>query len=231
MHVAARTAVALPLALLQFALPALAQTDSAPIVVPAQKLSPAQEALPLPPDTLDPEPEAPHPAAAPAPTPRAVAPAPPEAPPPAEDYPLSMQILQPHLASGWNPLTISRGGIETPNILEAVSGSPRAESLVRAGESQAATGAILVISGLVVSLTTLLIGIPVISANQSPYNDQSGAWAGVLVGALVGGILTGVGSAIQSGGQHAVLEGVNAYNADLLDGRLVAPAALAVPAR
>jgi len=238
MHSAVRAALVVPLALAQLVPSAFAQNapSPAPSITPAQT-PPPQEALPLPPDTLEPEPEHPHlaaPPAQPAPPAQTARPAtpppPPEAPPP-QDYPLSMQILQAHLSYGWNPLSVTRAGIETPNLLEATAGSPRAQSLVHSGQNQAETGTILSISGIAVTVVTLLIGIPVLSSNQSPYNDNSGAWAGILVGTLVGAVLAGVGSAVQSAGYHTVLEGVNAYNADLLDGRLVPPSATAVPPR
>jgi hypothetical protein len=241
MHIAVRTACVLPLVLVQVSLPALAQNDSAPIVVPAQPLPPekpppekqtpaekAAQKLPLPPDTLEPEPELPRP------------PVPPPAPEAGsnnapEDYPLSMQVLQVHMSYGlgWNPLTVTRGGIETPNLVEAVAGSARAASLIRAGQSEAATGTALAISGLVVIVGTLLVAIPIISSNNNngPYTDQSGVVAGVLVGTLVGALLSSAGTAVQWGGYHQIVEGVNAYNADLLDGRLVAPAVTAVPPR
>jgi hypothetical protein len=143
-----------------------------------------------------------------------------------------MQVLQVHLSYGLNPLTVTRAGIETPNLAEAVAGSARADALIRSGQSQAATGTILSISGLVVMLGTTLVAIPIVSSNnQYPYSNNDAAWAGFLIGVLVGGILSAAGSAVQWSGYHQIVEGVNAYNADLLDGRLVSPSVTAVPSR
>jgi hypothetical protein len=141
--------------------------------------------------------------------------------------PLSAQILQFTVS----PFEVSRAGIEVPDLLPAVAGSPRAEAMIREGKSQVTKGWVLTISGLVFALGTL-IPAAVIAGNNPHLTDSQAAWVGgLLIGGIVGIVVEAVGTGMVTGGQHTISQGINAYNADLLDGRLVAPAVTAVPPR
>jgi hypothetical protein len=194
----------LALAWLQLASPALAQSAPTP---PAQG------------EPLPPEPVA-------ATTPPAAAPDYQLRP---QAYPLSAQILQINLA----PLEFTRAGVGVaiPDLLPAVAGSPRAEALVREGLDQLHAGGAWFISGLVLSLGTLVPAVVVLASNNHLSDDQTALVTGLLIGSLVGLVLQVVGGGIASRGTHNLTQGVNAYNQDLLDGRLVPPAVTATPPR
>jgi hypothetical protein len=212
MHIAARSGLLLPLLLLQLALPARAQTGAA---------TPS-----IPPDTLPPEPTAEK--AEPAAQPPEPASPPPEynlAPP---ALPLSSQILQIN-ASPWQ---VSRGGIEVPDLVLAVAGSPRAENMIRKGQEDVSTGSFLSTTGLVIWIGSLIAGLAASANTPHPTDAQSSAiGGGTLAGVLAGVVVELVGDGIRGAGLRRITEGVNAYNADLLDDRLVSPAAVAVPPR
>jgi hypothetical protein len=152
--------------------------------------------------------------------------------PPERRYPLSAQILQINLA----PFQVTRGGFEVPDLLLAVAGSPRAQELIQTGQSQASTGTILGVTSIVAFLGSLIISVA-IAASAGPHPTDSQATAvGVTLGVgLVVGLVAGIaGGVLQASGLHNIAQGINSYNADLLDGRLqppVPPAAMAVPPR
>jgi len=144
-----------------------------------------------------------------------------------QGYPLSAQILQINLA----PFEITRAGLAIPELVPAVAGSPRAETLIRQGEGQVQNGTVYGIAGLVLVVGSLIVGLVIVDSNEHLSDTQAGVVAGAIVGTLVGIVLGVIGGGLVTRGTRNIAQGVNAYNQDLLDGRLVAPAATAVPAR
>jgi hypothetical protein len=230
MHIAARSGLLSCVALLQLALPARAETGAPAPGLPADSVAPQPTTAQPPPETLPPEPS--NGRSEPATRRPAQPPTAPASNPTSPERPFSAHLLQVHLTNGWSPIQITRDGAESPDLVAEVTGSDQAANLVRSGQSQVSTGTVLMICGLVVEVGTLIIAIPLVNNNPNPSSQQAAQLAGGLAaGVIVGAVVEIAGAFIRMNGYHDIVEAVNTYNADLVDGHLVAPPTVAVPAR
>jgi len=186
------------------------------------------------------------------PTPQAAAPGPTYPPPPPlvlepptlgmepARLPLSMRLIEIRGPSAWGTFTFDRGGVTVVNsryvtgLDLAVAGSDRAVALAREAHGDLVTGAAFTWSGLgVIVLSALAEGVAVSALAPSSGSSSDGVLEGTLiagsVGVLVGAILIVVGAPYTLSGNQKALDAANAYNGDLVDGRLRAPTSFALP--
>ena len=106
----------------------------------------------------------------------------------------------------------------------AVTGSERAVELAREAHGNLVTGAVLGWTGLGLVVASLVGGLAVAAAFP-PNNGSTPTAGGVGLGIATGGVLTGlvlelVGIPYQLAGVRLECDAVNAYNQDLVDGKL-----------
>ncbi|MHB8417239.1 MAG: hypothetical protein ACYDCL_04125 [Myxococcales bacterium] len=182
---------------------------------------------------------------------RAQAPVPPAPPgplvltPPAlggpAPLPLSMRLIEIRGPSAWGGFKFDRQGVTLVDSLYAkgldlaVEGSPRAVALAKQAHDDLVTGAVLTGTGAGALVAAVVVELGAVLATPSNATALSTGQTAALVSAavclLAGAVLIAVGVPFSRSGMQDELDAVNAYNADLVDGRLLAPAGGALPLR
>ncbi len=142
-----------------------------------------------------------------------------------------------HLGAG--SLELDRAGVEVLDSRHAtgldllVAGSDRAVALAREAHHNLLTGDVLTWTGLgivVASGISALAFFPTTGANNGTPSSTTTAWTITFASGLaVGLVLDIIAIPFMYAGLHQECDAVNAYNSDLVDGRLQAPVPSAVP--
>jgi len=166
---------------------------------------------------------------------------PPAAPAPPEPLrlavPMSQRLILVRGPSFGGSFKFDRGGITLVDsqyaggLDLALAGSDRAVFLARQAHGDLVTGSVLTWTGVGLILVSLVGGIALAAAYAPADNGPTSpaynaAVAGSFGGLLVGVVLDLAGIPFRVSGTQEELDAVNAYNSDLVDGRLRAGVAI-----